>query len=179
MGYRQEQEMGMELLKVEKELMKKGFLVIGQHSDYHYFTCENQEGKQIYCQVGDFGHGYNISINYKPSTGHGSGIQYKKGLNLEDLTEEIEKAFNSPLMDLEMTRRGKPESIIKKMIQSLKRYKELGFREEEILKNIGSVVQNIEVPDNYYIFKIYDKKGNGFEAGKTIHNSYGRYSITN
>lgn len=171
-------DMGLRLFEVEKELMSKGYLVIGTHDYYHYFTVENKEGLQVYCQVGDYCMGYDLTVNYKPNKKNGSGIQYKKSLQIENLVAEIEKAFNDSFTLSHVAKNGKPESIKNKIITGLKRQKMLGFREEEILKTLTEFKQNTEVPQNYYIFEFYNENGDGFEAGKKPENKYSEYSIT-
>jgi hypothetical protein len=174
-------KMGMDLLNIEKQLMNKGYLVLGTHNNgYHYFVVENKEGLQVYCQVNNFKMGYDLSINYKPSQGMGSGHVYQKQVSFNELIETIETAFTDQFTLNHIARQGKPQSIIKKISEALKRKDMLGYRELEILLNVKEVKQNTEVPNQYYIFEVYDHNGNGFEFGKTIHDiGYDEYSITN
>jgi len=51
--------------------------------------------------------------------------------------------------------------------------KDISWREENILKNLETVEQNNEVPEGYIQYVFYDKKGNGFQAGKYSNGSYG------
>jgi len=179
------QTMGEELKNIEMKLRANGYKVESMHGcSYDYFTAENAEGYQVYCQVGDYCMGYDVSCNYKPSRNEGSGRSLQKAVRIDKLYQTIINAF----VDSKKwaNRFGMPDSIvnfdftddtvsqfdIRHTIKGIK--KDIGYREQNILDNLDSIEQNTEVPEGYRIFRFFDKNGNGFEAGKTPNG----YSIT-
>ena len=106
-GYKN--DMGMALINVENELKAMGFTVKAVHNYYHYFTVENHTGAQVYCQVNDFGMGYDISIKHKPSRENGSGRQIASQVHFTNIIPVILDGFTQA--EIYARNFGYPKSI--------------------------------------------------------------------
>ena len=70
---------------------------------------------------------------------------------------------------------GADKKTANMIIRRVKNQTGLGYRENEILKNLAEVEQNNNVPEGYLQYIFYDVEGNSFQAGK---DAYGNWGIT-